>query len=121
MGDFIAFVGEQDSSSNCLEKFGLGKQNERGARLVQFCKQFKLTISKTFSQVPKRLRYTWKAPGGIGRFQIDFILVKQKYRNQVKFSLSYSGCDINNDHNLVIAKCNIIFKNGPSDSSKSGI
>lgn len=29
MGDFI--------SSNCLGKFSLGKQNERGARLAQFC------------------------------------------------------------------------------------
>ncbi|XP_050439147.1 craniofacial development protein 2-like [Adelges cooleyi] len=110
MGDFNASVGKQDSSSNCLGKFGLGKQNERGARLVQFCEQLELTISNTFFQVPKRRRYTWKAPIDIRRSQIDFILVKQKYRNQVRSSHSYPGCDIDRNHNLVLAKCNIIFK-----------
>lgn len=52
IGDSNASVGKRDSSSNCLGKFGLGKQNERGTRLVQFCEQLKLTISNTFFQVP---------------------------------------------------------------------
>lgn len=60
--------------------------------------------------MPKRRRYTWKASGDIRRAQIDFILVKQKYRNQVKSSHSYPGYDIDSDHNLVLVKCNIIFK-----------
>jgi len=50
MGDFNASVGKQGSSSNCLRKFDLRKQNERGARLVQFCEQLELTISNTFFQ-----------------------------------------------------------------------
>jgi len=65
MGDLNASVGEQDNSSNCLGKFGLGKQNERGARLVQFCEQLELSISNIFFQVSKRRRHTWKAPGVI--------------------------------------------------------
>jgi len=42
--------------------------------------------------------------------QIDFILIKQKYRYQVKSNHSYPGCDIDSNHNLVLAKCNIILK-----------
>lgn len=110
MGDFNASVGKQDNSTTFLGKFSLGKQNKRGTRLVQFCEQLELTISNSFFQVPRRRRYTWKAPEDIRRAQIDFILVKQKYRNQVKSSQSYPGCDIDSDHNLVLAKRNIIFK-----------
>lgn len=50
IGNFNASVGEQDNSTNCLGKFGHGKQNERGTRLVQFCEQLELTISNTFFQ-----------------------------------------------------------------------
>lgn len=69
MRDFNTCVGEQNSSSNSLGKLDLGKQNERGARLVQFCEQHELTISNTFFQVSKRQRYTWKAPEDTRRVQ----------------------------------------------------
>lgn len=60
-GDFNALVGEQDISSNCLGKFGLGNQNERGAKLLLFCEQFEMIIINTLFKVPKRRRCTWKA------------------------------------------------------------
>lgn len=91
-GDFNASVGEQNNSSNCLEKFGFGNLNERGARLLNFCEQLEMTFTNTFFQVPKRRRYTWKAPGDYRRFQIDYILVKQKYRN--KLSLATLNQDV---------------------------
>lgn len=69
-----------------------------------------MIITNTFFETPKRRRYTLKAPGDINRFQIDFILVKIRYRNQIKSSHSYPGFDIDSDHNLVLAKCNIKFK-----------
>lgn len=78
IGDFNASVGEQTFSSNTMGKFGLGKQNERGVRLLEFCEQMDMIITNTFFETPKRRRYTWKAPGDIRRFQIDFILVKKK-------------------------------------------
>ncbi|KAI5755057.1 hypothetical protein M8J77_013699 [Diaphorina citri] len=110
MGDFNGSVGEQNSTSNCIGKFGLGTQNDRGTRLLEFCEQLEFVISNTFFEVPKRRRYTWKAPGDMRRLQIDFILVKRKFRNQVQSSHTYPGFDIDSDHNLVMAKCNIKFK-----------
>lgn len=49
-------------------------------------------------------------PGDIGRYQIDYIMVKQRFRNQVKNSRSYPGADVDTDHNLVLMTCDLKFK-----------
>lgn len=78
IGDFNASVGEHNFTSATMRKFGLGKQNERRRRLLEFYEQINMIITNTFFETPKRRRYTWNAPGDIDRFQIDFILVKNK-------------------------------------------
>jgi predicted dithiol-disulfide oxidoreductase (DUF899 family) len=49
-------------------------------------------------------------PGDIGRYQLDYILVKQRYRNSVKNSRSFPGADIDSDHNLVMMKAAVRLK-----------
>ena len=49
-------------------------------------------------------------PGDIGRYQIDYILVKERFRNQVINSKSYPGADIASDHNLVVMNSRLKFK-----------
>ena len=39
-----------------------------------------------------------------GRYQIDYILIKNRFRNSVKCAKTYPGADIFSDHNLVAAK-----------------
>ena len=41
-------------------------------------------------------------PGDTGRFQLDFFLVRQRYRNSVKNACSYPGADADTDHNLIV-------------------
>ena len=42
-------------------------------------------MTNTWFEREKRRRHTWKSPGERrGRFQIGYILVKQRYRNSVK-------------------------------------
>src|SRR5207248_3547742 len=53
---------------------------------------------------------TWKKPGDSARYQLDYILVRQRYRNSVKDSRSYPGADIDSDHNLVMAKIAVRLK-----------
>lgn len=89
-----------------MGKYGFGNKNDRGALLLYFCVQMNMIITNTFYLVPDRRQYTWKAPGDVRRYQIDSILIKRKYRNQVKSSHTYPGRDVDSDHNLVLAKCN---------------
>jgi exonuclease III len=57
MGDFNASVGE-GSDEKAVGKFGLGKRNDRGQRLVEFCKKKQLVIANTWFQQEKRGMYT---------------------------------------------------------------
>jgi hypothetical protein len=50
---------------------------------------------------PKRRLYTWKGTGDSDRQQLDYILVKHRFRNSVKYALTLPGADIDSDHNLL--------------------
>ncbi|XP_071450093.1 uncharacterized protein [Hetaerina americana] len=49
-------------------------------------------------------------PGDITRYEIHHILVRRRYKNQVKQCKSYFGSDINSDHNLVIMESQLRYK-----------
>jgi len=100
LGDWNAVVGE-GREGKVLGKFGLGYRNERGEKLIGFCERRNLVITNTWFKQPYRRRYTWKQPGDRARYQIDYILVKQRYRNGVKCAKSLPGADCNSDHNMV--------------------
>ena len=78
--------------------------------LVEFSERRNLTIANTCFEHNLRPRYTWKAPGDTRRLQIDYILVKQRYRNSVKNAAAYPGADCNSDHNLVMMKTKLKLK-----------
>ena len=94
MGDWNASVGE-GGEGNYIGKYGLGRRNERGQKLVDFCKRQKLIVTNTWFQQEKRRRYTWKAPGDGACYQLDYIMVKERYRNSVKTSRAMPGADAN--------------------------
>src|SRR5437867_6402342 len=109
MGDFNAIVGE-GSDEKVIGKYGLGKRNDRGEMLSDFCKKNQLVVTNTWFQQEKRRRYTWKSPGAKTRYQLDYILVRQRYRNGVKCCKSWPGADVFTDHTLVAMKMNIKLK-----------
>jgi len=82
MGHWNAVLGEERNGTE-IGKFGLGTRHERGRKLVEFCRQRKMFVTNTWFQQERRRRYTWKMPGDTGRYQIDYILVRQCYRNSV--------------------------------------
>lgn len=49
-------------------------------------------------------------PDDMARYQIDYILVKNRFKNQVKFIKSYPNADCDCDHNLLATKCELIRK-----------
>ena len=51
-----------------------------------------------------------KKPGGPNKYQINYLPVKQRYRNNVKNFCSYPGADANTDHNMLMIKVRLILK-----------
>jgi hypothetical protein len=72
--------------------------------LIDFCERNGLIVTNTWFKKPKRKLYTWKAPGDWSRHQLDYILVKHRFRNSVKDVQTLPGADIDSDHNLLVAK-----------------
>ena len=62
MGDRNAKV-VSISHCNIVGNFGLGDKNDRGGRLIQFCKLNQLIITNTWFQQPPQKLYTWKSAG----------------------------------------------------------
>lgn len=49
-------------------------------------------------------------PGDIRRYQINYIIVRKRYKNQVHRCKIYPGNDVNSDHNLLMMKYNVVYK-----------
>lgn len=101
MGDWNTVISET-KIRNIACNFRLKKWNDRGDYLIQFYAKYNLTVTNIyFNHCPKK-RYTWKIPGDINRYQIDYIIIKNRFKNQTKDSRNYPGADVNSDHNLVM-------------------
>ena len=109
MGDFNAKVGQQ-SMPPLVGKHGLGTMNEAGERLVDFCAAQELVIANTWFAQPKRRLYTWTAPGGKHRNQIDYFLISKRWRSSIKAVNTLPGADCGSDHELLAAKLQLKLK-----------
>ena len=72
--------------------------------LIEWSKQHGMVIANTWFKVPVRRKWTWKSPHSNTRNQIDYILIRERFRNALKPCKAYSGADCGSDHNPVIAK-----------------
>ena len=54
--------------------------------------------------------YTWKNPGDRNRYQINYILVKQRFRNSIGDVKTLPGANIDSDHNLLVAQVQSTIK-----------
>ena len=109
MRDLNAKFGDE-RYQNIVGMHGLGRRNERGERLIQFCQENKLIIANTWSQQPVRKLYTWKSPEDISRNQIHNIMFYERFRNCIKQAKTFRGTDMNSDHTPVVVKVNMKLK-----------
>ena len=77
-------------------------------RRIQFL-SIEFKFSKAY-QKPKRLLYTWKSPGDLHRNQIDYLLIKNRFKNAVSTCKTYPGSDVGSDLNPVIMKMKLKLK-----------
>lgn len=113
LGDFNAKIGKTSDDAqlrNVIGKYGLGDRNIRGERLIQFAADNNLTIMNSVFKHHRRRLYTWTSPGGQHRNQIDYILIKSRWRSSVQNTHTLPGADCGTDHQLPIAKVQVKLK-----------
>ncbi|XP_045477031.1 craniofacial development protein 2-like [Harmonia axyridis] len=112
MGDWNAKVGETLNDDNLREtvgEYGLGERNARGERLIQFSVDNEFTITNTnFKKHPRRLS-TWTSPGARYKNQIDYILVRKRWKTSVKDVETRTSAEGGSDHKLLRAEFKIKF------------
>ena len=69
-----------------------------------------LVIANTLFQQHKRRLYTWTAPDGQYRNQIDYILCSQRRRSSIQSAKIRPGADCGSDYELLIAKFRLKLK-----------
>ncbi|CAF1148311.1 unnamed protein product [Rotaria sordida] len=106
IGDWNAKVGET-AVPGIVEKFGLGKCNEAGERLLDFCQENHMIITNTCFQQPKRRLYTWTTPNGQHRNQIDYILCNRRWKSSITSIKTRPGADWGTDYELLLSAINI--------------
>ena len=109
IGDWNAKVGEK-AVPDIVGKFGLGKRNEAGERLIDFCQENHMIITNTCFQQPKRILYTWTTPNGQHRNQIDYILCNRQWKSSITSIKTRPGADCGTDHELLLACFRIKLK-----------
>ena len=112
-GGFNAKIGDTNADTHMrslVGPYGLGIRNERGERLLEFCVDNDMTVCNTLFQHHARRRYTWISPGDRVRNQIDFILVRQRWRTSILDCKTFPGADCGSDHNLLAMKMRIKLK-----------
>ena len=113
-GDWNAKVGE-DSYTNWKDTcgpYGNTETNDRGLRLLEFARYNNLLLVNTLGPHKASRRWTWHSPGGEYHNQIDYILVKKRFRSSVNTgrTRSFPRADIGSDHDLVLMSFRLHLK-----------
>ena len=112
LGDFNAKIG-YDAYLNwpaVSGRFTIGNGNVSGELLLQFCAMNNLRIMNTFYQHKKHRLVTWTSPDGKTQNQIDFFLINQSSKSNIKNCRVYNSADISSDHSLLMSTCSFELK-----------
>ena len=107
MGDFNAKIGVRNTNDKmkCTGPFGTFNRNERGERLLDFAEENNLVVTNSLFFKAANRYWTWEAPGGVTKNQIDFILSSD--RKIVQNCEVITKVDIGSDHRMVRARVEI--------------
>ncbi|XP_076041799.1 uncharacterized protein LOC143025684 [Oratosquilla oratoria] len=104
LGDFNARVGaDHDFWPSCLGHFGIGKINDNGQRLLEFCSYNSLCVTNSFQTKPQH-RVSWCHPRSKHWHQLDLILIRRSNIKLVQITRTYHSADCDTNHSLVCCK-----------------
>ena len=102
IGDINAKVGTENTNiEHVIGKHGNGMQNENGEQLNDFCLTNRCVIEGTIFPHKNIHKLTWKSPDGTNFNQIDYVIIKSKWRRSLLDVRAYRVADVNSDHYLI--------------------
>ncbi|XP_067878459.1 craniofacial development protein 2-like [Heterodontus francisci] len=105
LGDFNARVGaDHDSWPSCLGRYGIGRMNENGQRLLELCTYHNLCITNSFFHTKPCHQVSWRHPRSRSWHQLDLIVTRRPTLNSVQITRSFHSADCDTDHSLVCSK-----------------
>lgn len=122
IGDFNAKVGQayDPQLKDVVGPYSIGERNERGERFIQFAIENKLSVMNTMFQHHARRLSTWISPCQVYRNQIDYVLVRKRWRTSVKNVKVKPGADCDTDHKLLVCsfalKMHVVKKKAEQES-----
>ncbi|XP_068240218.1 craniofacial development protein 2-like [Palaemon carinicauda] len=104
MSDFNSKIGNNRRVyEDVMGEFGLGVRNERGQRMLEFCRGKQLCITNTYFYHREHDRYTSTHPDGIHRKCIDCILINKRWKTSVRGTKVMRGADFGTSHELLLS------------------
>ena len=104
MGDFNAKIGSDNSGyKEVMGRQGLGKMNENGEMLPDFCAFNNMIIGGSVFPHRRIHKATWVSPDHRTENQIDHICIGRKFRRSMQVVRVQRGADAASDHHLVLA------------------
>ena len=87
--------------------------NDRGLKLLDFATYNNLVLTNTLGNHKPSRRWTWHSPDGTHHNQIDYILVKKRFRSGIQNARTrtFPGADVGNDHDIVMMTFQTHIKN----------
>lgn len=111
LGDFNARVGnDSEHWPTCIGKFGVGKMNENGQRLLELCSYHQLSIANTFFKSKPQHKVSWMHPRSKHWHQLDLIVSRRKHLNNIHYTRAFHSADCDTDHALVCCKIKLTPK-----------